>query len=189
MDEPQPSRRQLLLSGGAVLAALSGCLGGDGSEPADESEAPSERLQLVPEGVTGVVDVDADTLLADEQFTEPINDLASEASPDGQQVTVETALSAVQQQAGLDPRDATRVLGFGRVGEEPYAGGYIWSDWTDSELTDSFESAGASTREYADRTLYELDGVTGHWSSGRAPAIPSRQFSRKPRVRESEALS
>lgn len=160
MDEPQPSRRQLLLSGGAVIAALSGCLGGDDSGPADESEPPSERLQRIPEGVNGVVDVDADTLLTDEQITETINDLASEANPDGEQITVETALNTVQQQAGLDPRDVTRVLGFGRVGEEPYAGGYIWSDWTDSELTDFFESAGASTREYGDRTLSELDGVT-----------------------------
>lgn len=165
MDEPSLSRRRLLQSSGlAVVGGLAGCLTDDA-----ESETPTgtedetflaSPLELVPEGVTTVARVDVASLLSATEMRAAINDLMGEMSATDSQVTVETALDNIEENSGLDPRQVTEVVGFGKFDSGSYVGGYLRSEWTEGELLEEADISEGSTRTYNGETIHEQEGAS-----------------------------
>jgi hypothetical protein len=128
----------------------------------DDGDASSGRVDRVPAGMSFVLEVDADGLLADQRLRSRIDEMLDviPRTPD----SFSTVLDEVETETGLDPRGIGDVVTFGSLEDESF-GSIAWTEYTIEELTSLAEDEGATPEQttYGGKQIYrsQSSGTVG----------------------------
>jgi hypothetical protein len=150
----------------AALVATAGCSAG--SVPGLGDGGGSVSVDSVPADADVVMSVDVQGMLSDSTNEElangvmGIDDTASGAQNLGE------ALDDIENDTGLDPRKADRMIAFGQTESQDagnnYGAALISGEWTEDEIVDAIEEDGDTTLEedeYGGKTVYVQESEFG----------------------------
>lgn len=170
MQSEHSRRRVLKLGGLASLSALAGCSGIVGDDSDDGG--PVATFDAVPAAADLIATVDVSRLLDDEQARERIETSMNDSGSFGMgPASVADALDSIETELGLDPRELSEMLVFGRGIEkgmqevegdgDPVFAAIVDAEWAESDVQTALEENGEGVEQdsHSGQPLYTISDL------------------------------
>jgi hypothetical protein len=181
MSAEHSRRRVLQLGGLASLSALAGCAGIVGDDSDDGDGEPVAAFDAVPADTDLVATVDVSRLLEDDQARGRIEEQMNDSGSFGMgPASVPEVLDGVETELGLNPREISELLVFGRGIEkgiqeaegdgDPVFAAIVDAEWAESDVQTALEENGDGVEKtsHSGQPLYRMaDLAVGVLPDGR----------------------